>query len=111
MKIVELSDLPEEGVSHQPEIKKQVLFAKGELPHLTNFSRARLAPGQTAKAHSHRDKYEVFFVELGHGVIKIGGAEYPLEHGMYVVAEPGEEHEIINTGSAGLIVLYFGLEP
>lgn len=110
MKIVALSEVPEEGVSHQPEIMKQVMLHKGDLPHLTNFSRARLAPGQIAKEHSHPDKYEVFFVELGHGVIKIEGAEYPLEPGIFVVTEPGERHEIINTGPSGLLLLYFGIE-
>ena len=110
MKIVELYDVPEESVSHQPEIKKQVMLSKGDLPHLANFSRARFAPGQVAHAHSHPDKYEVFFVETGHGIVKIEGAEYPLEQGVYVVAEPGEKHEIISTGPSGLILLYFGIE-
>jgi hypothetical protein len=49
MKRIILADVPEEGVSHNPEIKKQVLLRKGDLPHLTNFSRSRLLPNQSAR--------------------------------------------------------------
>ncbi len=70
-----LKDLPEESVSHNAEIKKKVMLRFGDLPHLTNFSQARFAPGQTAPAHAHQDMCEVFFVEAGSGVIHINGAE------------------------------------
>lgn len=53
MKIVSLANIAEEGVSHNPEIKKQVLLERGLVPHLTNFSRSRLSPGQVARAHKH----------------------------------------------------------
>lgn len=70
--------LTEESVSHNPEIKKKVMLRFGDLPHLTNFSQARFAPGQTAPAHAHQDMCEVFFVEAGSGVIYIDSKEYPL---------------------------------
>ena len=62
MKVISLSTLPEQAVSHNPAIKKKVMLSLGSLPHLTNFSQARFAPGQVAKAHSHSDMCEVFFV-------------------------------------------------
>jgi quercetin dioxygenase-like cupin family protein len=65
MKKVSLTDVPEEGVSHNPEIKKRVLLRRGDVPHLTNFSRSRLAPGQTVSAHAHASLHEVFYVERG----------------------------------------------
>ncbi|MEH1833799.1 MAG: cupin domain-containing protein [Nostoc sp.] len=66
-----MKNLPEESVSHNPEIKKKVMLRLGDLPHLTNFSQARFAPGQTAPAHAHQDMCEVFFVEAGSGVIYV----------------------------------------
>lgn len=110
MKIVLLADAPEEGVSHNPEIRKRVLLRRGDLPHLTNFTRARLTPGQVARAHTHADMHEVFFVESGDGVIKVSGREHPLAAGTCVAVEPGETHEIANTGSADLVLNYFGVE-
>lgn len=109
MKLISLNDLPEEPVSHNPEIKKKVMLRFGDLPHLTNFSQSSFAPGQTSPAHAHQDMCEVFFVESGSGVIWIDGKEYPLIPGKCVAVEPGEVHEVVNNGSTELILTYFGL--
>jgi quercetin dioxygenase-like cupin family protein len=110
MRRVSIEEVPEEGVSHDPAIRKQVLLRKGELPHLTNFSRARLLPGQAARAHRHPDMSEVFFVARGVGVLSVEGAEQRLEAGVCVAVEAGEEHEVRNTGDAELVLYYFGVE-
>ena len=104
-----LNELPEESVSHNPEIKKKVMLRFGDLPHLTNFSQARFAPGQNAPAHAHQDMSEVFFVEAGAGVIYIDGKEYSLVPGNCVAVEPGEVHEVVNNSTNELVLTYFGL--
>ena len=110
MKKILLGELPREGVSHDPQITKQVMLRRGDLPHLTSFSRATLAAGQKARAHKHHDMFEVFFVESGSGVIVIDGATHQLEAGVCVLVEPDERHEITNTGSGDLVLNYFGIE-
>ncbi|MEH2255200.1 cupin domain-containing protein [Nostoc sp.] len=92
-----LKDLLEESVSHNAEIKKKVMLRFGDLPHLTNFSQARFAPGQTAPAHAHQDICEVFFVEAGSGVIHIDGTKYPLLPLNCMAIEPRELHEVVNS--------------
>ncbi len=109
MKLTSLNDLPEESVSHNREIKKKVMLRFGDLPHLTNFSQSRFAPGHTAPAHAHQDMCEVFFVESGSGVIHVDGKEYPLIPGSCVAVEPGEVHEVVNNGATELVLTYFGL--
>lgn len=109
MKLSSLSTVPEEAVSHNPEIKKWVMLRQGELPHLTNFSQARFAPGQVASGHSHDNMAEVFFVEAGQGTIYIDGKPYPLTPGTCVAVEPGETHEVVNDGDRDLVLTYFGL--
>lgn len=109
MILTSLNNLPEESVSHNPEIKKKVMLRLGDLPHLTNFSQARFAPGQTATAHAHQDMCEVFFVEAGSGVIRVDNQEYPLIPGNCIAIEPGEIHEVINNGNTELVLTYFGL--
>ncbi|BBD60486.1 cupin 2 domain-containing protein [Nostoc sp. HK-01] len=104
-----LNNLPEESVSHNPDIKKKVMLRLGDLPHLTNFSQARFAPGHTAPAHTHRDMCEVFFVEAGSGIIRVDNQEYPLLPGNCIAIEPGEVHEVINNGVTELVLTYFGL--
>jgi quercetin dioxygenase-like cupin family protein len=104
-----LSQIPEECVSHNPAIKKKVMLRLGDLPHLTNFSQARFAPGQVASAHAHQDMCEVFFVEAGTGVIQIDGQDHVLEPGVCIAVEPGEVHEVKNNGVEELVLTYFGL--
>ncbi|HEY9880558.1 MAG TPA: cupin domain-containing protein [Leptolyngbyaceae cyanobacterium] len=109
MKLTSLSTVSEEAVSHNPEIKKRVMLRKGDLPHLTNFSQARFAPGQVAIAHAHEDMCEVFFVESGEGTIYVDGSPYPLMPGTCVAVEVGETHEVVNSGREELVLTYFGL--
>lgn len=110
MKLTCLTQLSDEAVSHNPAISKRVMLRLGDLPHLTNFSQARFAPGQVAIAHAHTDMYEVFFVESGSGTIRIDQQPYSLTPGVCVAAEPGEVHEVSNTGQEELVLTYFGIQ-
>lgn len=110
MKITSLNNLPEQTVSHNPEITKKVMLSSRDLPHLTNFSQATFTPGQVAEAHAHQDMCEVFFVSAGRGIIRIDRREYNLTPGVCVAVEPEETHEIINTGEKNLILTYFGIQ-
>jgi quercetin dioxygenase-like cupin family protein len=110
MKFTSLNNLPSESVVHNPAIKKKVMLRKGDLPHLTNFSQSRFAPGLRAGAHAHDDMAEVFFVESGKATIYIDGEKFPLLPGNCIAVEPGEVHEIINDGAEDLVLTYFGLK-
>ncbi len=110
MKITKFSDIEALPVSHNPHIQKKVLIEKGEIPRITNFSRSRFPPGESAPAHSHRDMYEVFLVESGSGVFRIDGKDYEVKAGSCVRVDLQEMHEIINTGDDYLVLTYFGVE-
>ncbi|MBF2080500.1 MAG: cupin domain-containing protein [Synechococcales cyanobacterium T60_A2020_003] len=110
MKRTALSERPAEPVSHNPAITKRVMLRNDVLPHLTNFSQAEFLPGQVAAAHAHADMGEVFFVESGDGAIAINGIEYALAPGVCVAVEPGEVHEVKNTGDVPLVLTYFGIK-
>jgi quercetin dioxygenase-like cupin family protein len=109
MKLTSLSDLPIEFVSHNPQISKRVMLRSSDLPHLTNFSQARLAPGQVAPGHSHPDMHEVFFVEAGVGTMQVDQQMIALAPGVCIAVEPGETHEVISTGNSDLVLTYFGI--
>jgi len=109
MKILDIYNLVDIGVSHNPEIRKRVILGSGELPHLTNFSQARFKTKQVASPHMHKDMYEVFFIEDGEGIICINNKEHRLKNGVCVVVEPGEVHEVKNVGQSDLVITYFGL--
>ena len=109
MRLIELAHTATETVSHNPRIRKQVMIRWGEMEPLTNFSQAVFPPGEVANAHAHSDMTEVFFIESGSGEIAVDERVYPLSAGSCIVVEPGETHELRNTGSTDLVVTYFGL--
>ncbi|HKJ04342.1 MAG TPA: cupin domain-containing protein [Geopsychrobacteraceae bacterium] len=110
MKINSIESTEELQVSHNPKIKKHVLVSGDEIENVTNFSRAVFPPGEIASAHSHRDMTEIFFIESGLGVLSVNEKSIPLESGMCVTIEPGEMHELKNTGSSDMVVLCFGIK-
>lgn len=109
MQYSRLNDLPENSVSHNPNIKKKLIISKGKIPTLTNFSQAILSSGQISFAHSHEDMWEVFYVESGEGIMMINDQPHKLETGVTITVEPYEKHEIINNSSSDLIINYFGI--
>lgn len=109
MKRIELSHTPISGVSHNPAIQKQVMLKSGDISNLIYFSQACFQPGHVASGHSHADMSEVFFVEAGNGTIVIDGMSHPLNPGTCVAVQPGEHHEVKNTGSDTLVLTYFGI--
>lgn len=111
MRTVDLGDVAEQGVSHDPTVAKRVLVAAGQVPGLTNLSQARMRPGQQVGCHRHLDMWEVFLVEAGRGTIMVDGVNVDLVPGSCVVVEPGEGHTLANTGEDDLAVTYFGVAP
>ncbi|NEQ97817.1 MAG: cupin domain-containing protein [Cyanothece sp. SIO2G6] len=110
MKHIELSQIPITRVSHNAAIQKQVMLQPGDIPNLIYFSQARLQPGQVAPGHSHTDMSEVFLVESGTGSITIDATTHSLHPGTCVVVQPGEIHEVSNTGTVELVLTYFGIQ-
>ncbi len=86
------------------------MIHNGELPHLKSFAQLQMAPGQIAHAHSHAEHYEVFLIQAGEGTVAVDAVHYTVAAGTCVVFEPGEIHELTNTGSKELVLSYFSLE-
>ncbi|NLW51428.1 MAG: cupin domain-containing protein [Candidatus Brocadiaceae bacterium] len=62
----------------------------------------RFLPGQELGPHLHRQVEETFFFTSGTGVFVADGLEYDIRPGDAFRLEPGEVHNVINTGSAPL---------
>lgn len=109
MKRVNLNKLADQGVSHNAAIRKKVMLQPGEIPHLTNFSQATFAPGQVAPSHAHEGMHEIFFVSAGTGTMQVNGDVQALLPGVCIWVEPGDMHEVANTGTEPLVLTYFGI--
>lgn len=109
MKKISIKDLVEEGVSHNPEIRKKVIIKKGEVPHLTNYSQSCLKPGQITTNHVHENMFEIFHVVSGQCEIKIGEEVEILQKDECAIIYPDEWHIVKNVGEDDLILRYFGI--
>jgi len=110
MKLVNLSEIKPEGLSHDADILKRVLLGESELPGSVRLSHALFKPGQKASAHSHSDLSEVFYVISGSGEFIVDGISHTVCEGSAFCIDPGEMHELQNSGNENLNVIYFGLQ-
>ena len=62
----------------------------------------RFLPGEQLGAHLHREVEETFYFTGGTGLLVADGLEYDIAPGDAFRLEPGEVHNIINTGSEPL---------
>lgn len=104
-----LHELPILGVSHNPEIKKQVMIPNGVVPNLTNFSQSVFRQGDVCHAHVHRDMWEVYLVQEGTLTMTCEGETTQHPVGSCVAIEPGEDHAASNQHAEKLVLTYFGL--
>jgi mannose-6-phosphate isomerase-like protein (cupin superfamily) len=109
MKIVSLDTLPKTTTAHDAAGSKQQMIRDGEIPGLRQFAQVRFKPGEVAALHKHDDFYEVFFIESGEGAVTLNEKKHPIHPGMCITVEPGEFHEIENSGTTSLVITYFAI--
>lgn len=93
MRLYSLDSAPFKPVTHDPELKKQVIVPDG-FSCVRHLSHITLRPGSTASRHAHEDAYEVFYCLGGEVVFRISGKDILLIRGSCLVVEPKEVHEI-----------------
>lgn len=109
MKITHLNDLPEVGVSHNPNIKKKVILDKGYIPKLMTFGQATFKHGQMVEPHAHETMFEVFYIEKGKAEFIVNDVKIVLSPGDSITIEPGEKHAQSNPFDEDVTWLYFGI--
>ena len=62
----------------------------------------RFRPGQQLGAHFHNEVEETFYFTSGTGIFVAGGVRFVIRPGDAFRMEPGETHNIINTGKLPL---------
>lgn len=62
----------------------------------------RFLPGETLGKHLHEQVEETFYFTSGAGIILVDGVEYDIHPGDAFRIEPGEAHDIVNTGQEPL---------
>ena len=62
----------------------------------------RFLPGESLGKHLHQEVEETFHFTAGSGVMIVEDVEYDVEPGETFRIEPGEAHDIVNTGDLPL---------
>lgn len=97
-----ISTLPHVGVSHNPEIRKQVLASYMQLPHVTQIALATLKPGQVASENVHKDMTEMFIFIKGAGILRLDHVNHSISDGSVAIIHPYTRHTIYNVGDNDL---------
>ncbi|CAM9368808.1 unnamed protein product, partial [Phaeothamnion confervicola] len=107
--MVKLSEVPVEAINHDGSPgAKQVMVTRGQVPHLTGFSRAELAPDEEIVEHTHMSRDEVFYVLSGEGVFVVDGVDVTAAPGVCVHVAAGQRHKVRNGSGGTMVLLYFG---
>lgn len=93
-----LSQILFTGVSHNPEISKQVLASYFQMPHITQIARSSLKKGQVAAENWHKDMVEMFIFVEGNGILKLNDKNFSVKAGSISIIYPKTRHTIYNTG-------------
>lgn len=79
------------------------------MPHLMQFARIVLPPGQAVAAHVHADWTEVYYVEAGEAIMTVEEVPVPLGVGQCLYIEPGERHGLRNDSSSDFAMVFFSI--
>lgn len=124
VKKINLRDIPEE-TWNSPKGKfagssKELSVALGRKPLSTDLKErhpfdveiSRVPAGKRlCPYHSHSAQWEFYHVLSGTGLIRHQDGETPIEMGDAFIFQPGEPHQLINNGSADLIVYIVADNP
>jgi uncharacterized cupin superfamily protein len=124
MKKVNIQDIPELGWK-SPKGKfagfgREVSEALGRKPQSTDVNERhpfdveilRVEPGQTPYIfHAHSSQWEFYHVIAGSGTVRHQEGSTPVEAGDAFVFQPGEPHQLSNTGTVDLVVFVVADNP
>jgi uncharacterized cupin superfamily protein len=124
MRKINTRDIPEESWS-SPKGKfagfgKEISEALGRKPYSTDLRErhpfdveiCRVLPGKTPYPyHSHSAQWEFYHVISGAGIVRHAEGTTPIEPGDAFLFEPGQPHQLINNGSADLVLFVVADNP
>ena len=99
---------------------KEISIALGRKPRSTDLNErhpfdveiCRIAPGQTPYPyHSHSAQWEFYHVISGKGIARHKDGTTPIEAGDAFIFQPGEPHQLTNTGTEDLVVYVVADNP
>jgi quercetin dioxygenase-like cupin family protein len=87
--------------------KTKVMIGSGSPVQAERFvmGRVEIEPGGKVPMHSHEQE-EVYYIVSGKGDIQLGQEQSPVHEGCAVYIPPNVEHELRNTGTAHMVMIF-----
>jgi len=124
MKIVNIRDIPEEPWKSPKgrfaTASREISVALGRVPNSTDLRQrqpfdveiCRIPPGHpNYPFHSHSAQWEFYQVLSGTGTVRHDGGSSPIGPGDAFLFEPGQPHQLINSGAENLVVYVVADNP
>lgn len=124
MQKINIKDIPEEAWESPKgrfaSIDKNISIGLGRVPDSTDLAKrhpfdveiVRIPPGKSVcPYHSHSAQWEFYHVISGAGAVRDGDGRTPVESGDAFIFGPGLAHQLINDGSADLVVFVVADNP
>ncbi len=70
-----------------------------------SLAEAKVAPGDSTRAHFHRRSEEIYYILHGHGLVTLADETVEVMAGMAITIAPGTPHYVENTGKVDLVFL------
>ena len=109
MKIIKLKDIIEEGVSHNPEIKKKIMIDNNQFNNIMSFGHAKFTSNQKTTPHKHNDMDEIFFITKGSGIFHTEKHNKKVSKGDCISIPAKEIHWQSNPFKNDFEMIYFGV--
>ena len=105
-------NVPEEPISHDPELRKRVLFRSGECHSaLQMLNTARLKSGQSFSNHNHPTMEEFFYVLEGRLDFELSDQHVSLSVGQALRISPGVPHRARALGDTRFLTFGVAIDP
>jgi mannose-6-phosphate isomerase-like protein (cupin superfamily) len=84
---------------------RELLAHRNSCIFCQSLAEARVAPGAATALHYHCRTEEIYFILSGSGRMRLADEERDVGPGDAIAIPPGEVHQIVNTGTAELVLL------
>ena len=105
MIVVKKSKYPSLIMNQGGERIQEVLGIQAGNVHSHSIAEITIPPGGSAMPHLHKKTEESYFILSGTATLFIQGENLILTTGETVLIEPGETHQILNSGEEDLVFI------
>ncbi|MFH1650364.1 MAG: cupin domain-containing protein [Candidatus Woesearchaeota archaeon] len=71
------------------------------------FQIVKFLPHTKIEPHYHLKTHEIFYIQSGHGMLKLNNKEFKCAPNDFFLCQPGDVHEFVNDTNKEFVILIF----